>query len=297
TSRSNIEERQNQGFDIGILPQTFQDAVNVTRKLGKQYLWVDSLCIIQYDDNFEDWKKESSRMEAVFRNAYCTIAATAAEDSTKGFLKRSPVRGSRVQCIEVQTPSNGPAYISLIADDFQRDVEDAILNQRAWVLQERALSRRTIHFTAKQTYWECGYGVRCETLTCMRNSQALFLGDPDFPKSLGLRPAQDKVKLFQYLFTRYSQLGLTQHTDKPLAIAGLEKRLAESFETECKYGIFEKFLPRSLLWLRAGSMRMNRILYGNDRKVPSWSWMAYDGEIQYLEVESSEVEWNEGVKL
>jgi hypothetical protein len=32
-------------------------------------------------------------------------------------------------------------------------------------LQERALSRRTMHFTETQTYWECGEGVWCETFT------------------------------------------------------------------------------------------------------------------------------------
>jgi hypothetical protein len=36
------------------LPQTFQDAVVVTRSLGFQYLWIDSLCIIQ--DSFRDWE-------------------------------------------------------------------------------------------------------------------------------------------------------------------------------------------------------------------------------------------------
>jgi hypothetical protein len=53
-------------------------------------------------------------------------------------------------------------------DKFQVDVLGGTLNTRAWVLQERALSRRTLHFTDRQTYWECGGGVRCETLTYMR---------------------------------------------------------------------------------------------------------------------------------
>jgi hypothetical protein len=35
-------------------------------------------------------------------------------------------------------------------------------------LQERALSRRTIHFAEGQLYWECGQGVHCETLARMR---------------------------------------------------------------------------------------------------------------------------------
>ena len=35
-------------------------------------------------------------------------------------------------------------------------------------LQERALSRRTIHFTTKHTYWECGEGVFCENLNALQ---------------------------------------------------------------------------------------------------------------------------------
>jgi hypothetical protein len=46
------------------LPKTFQDAIIVTRKLGVQYLWVDSLCITQDDE--DDWNRESRLMEKVF---------------------------------------------------------------------------------------------------------------------------------------------------------------------------------------------------------------------------------------
>jgi hypothetical protein len=53
------------------------------------------------------------------------------------------------------------------AKNFDRDLEEGELNQRAWVLQERALSPRTIHFTAGQTYWECGSVIRCESLVQM----------------------------------------------------------------------------------------------------------------------------------
>jgi hypothetical protein len=66
---------------------TFQDAVQVTRELGIQYLWIDSLCIIQW--NTEDWQHEAKRMEGVYASAYCTIAATSAVDLNAGFLKRN----------------------------------------------------------------------------------------------------------------------------------------------------------------------------------------------------------------
>lgn len=37
------------GIEWDKLPKTFRDAVTVTRALGVQYLWIDSLCIIQDD--------------------------------------------------------------------------------------------------------------------------------------------------------------------------------------------------------------------------------------------------------
>lgn len=160
TTQDNIDRRQ-RGFSLSELPMTFQDAVKVTRELGVLYLWIDSLCIIQYGDNGEDWKHESSRMESVFSEAYCTIAATAAISSNAGFLERdiSP------EYIYVQDTSGMQFYISTDIDDFDNDVGKAPLNTRAWVMQEAVLSRRTIHFSANQTYWECGEGVYCENLT------------------------------------------------------------------------------------------------------------------------------------
>lgn len=166
-SSDNIKDRSH-NFDATKLPKTFQDAITLTRELGQRYLWIDSLCIIQYGDNFEDWKIESKRMASVFSNAYCTIAATSAKDSTKGFLNRMTSEPLEPRYLKVKTSSHGLVYISKDLDDYHKDVELSILNQRAWVLQERALSRRIIHFTDNQTYWECGDGVRCETLTRMR---------------------------------------------------------------------------------------------------------------------------------
>jgi hypothetical protein len=41
------------GIALAELPPTFKDAIQATRRLGLQYLWIDSLCIIQ--DDVEDW--------------------------------------------------------------------------------------------------------------------------------------------------------------------------------------------------------------------------------------------------
>lgn len=165
TTRTNEKNRMAQGIRIESLPANFRDAIQVTRKLGKEYLWIDSLCILQGDR--EDWIKEGKKMAHVFKNAYCTVAASSAENSHQGFLTRR-AQGTSSQYVLVPNFSHGPVYISNVVDDFVGDVDRAVLNSRAWVLQERVLARRTIHFTKRQTYWECGGGVRCETLTYMR---------------------------------------------------------------------------------------------------------------------------------
>jgi hypothetical protein len=36
-------EAHNGGFTVDTLPQTFQDAITMTRKVGLQYLWIDAL--------------------------------------------------------------------------------------------------------------------------------------------------------------------------------------------------------------------------------------------------------------
>jgi len=146
------------------LGQTFKDAITVTRRLGQRYLWIDSLCIVQDDE--DDWTREAACMEDVFSSAYCVIAATAAKDTRAGFLKPWPEQTSRF--VAVPTPSGALLYFCDSVDDFSTDVEGATLSRRGWVLQERALARRTIHFSTRQTYWECGRGIRSESLALLK---------------------------------------------------------------------------------------------------------------------------------
>jgi hypothetical protein len=100
-------------------------------------------------------------MEDVFSSAYCVLAARAAKGQSDGFLKKRDER-EHLTFIREGLP---PFHICNFIDDFGQHVLEGSLNKRGWVLQERALARRTIYFTNKQTYWECGSGVRCETLT------------------------------------------------------------------------------------------------------------------------------------
>ena len=66
------------------LPKTFQDAIEVARKLNINYLWIDALCIIQDDE--DDWDTECLRMGKYYENPYVTISTLSALGSREGFL-------------------------------------------------------------------------------------------------------------------------------------------------------------------------------------------------------------------
>lgn len=161
TTPGNFQQRLNSGIPFEKLPLTFKNAVQVTRSLNIRYLWIDSLCIIQGDGG--DFDKEAKNMETIFSSAYCVIAASRASGTSSGFLGERAAR----KFVRLGETTGSPYYICEAIDDFQRDVIEGNLNKRGWVLQERALARRTIYFTENQTYWECGKGIRCETLARM----------------------------------------------------------------------------------------------------------------------------------
>jgi hypothetical protein len=133
---ANLEEMK-EGIAMSSLPQTFQDAIRVTRELGQRYIWIDSLCIIQ--DSKEDWFQESSRMGDIYSNSYCTISATGAEDGSMGLF----------------LDHKSPPASDMEAKMWEREVDSAPLNQRAWVFQERFLSHRNLMFGRGCLFWEC----------------------------------------------------------------------------------------------------------------------------------------------
>jgi len=132
-------------------------------------------------------------------------------------------------------------------------------------------------------------------LTCNSN-QAAFLGDPNFPMVAMRSSRGGKIRLYESLYRTYSRLKFTRISDRPIAIAGLEQRLVAAFDTHGGYGVFERpFFGRSLLWKRdeASGRPMTPIVFppGQEYRVPSWSWMAYVGAVEFMDLPFDGVEW------
>lgn len=101
--------------------------------------------------------------------------------------------------------------------------------------------------------------------------------------------------LYQDLYERYSKLALSYATDRPVAIRGLETRLLKVLDTRGGYGVFDIYLRRGLLWQRdqASLERIDCSAKEEQEPVPSWSWMAYAGDIRYMNVPLGEVDWDQ----
>ncbi|RYP84184.1 hypothetical protein DL770_005226 [Monosporascus sp. CRB-9-2] len=146
------------GIPMQRLPQTIQDAIQVSHFLGLQFIWVDALCIIQ--DSPEDWKAEAMRMADVYENSLITIAASGASSCHEGlFSARDALMETPCQLFRISPELSMFAMLeeSEFPGSIQMKVGQEALYKRGWVMQERIFARRTLHF-GQGVHWECRSG-------------------------------------------------------------------------------------------------------------------------------------------
>jgi len=248
-----------------ILPKSFQDAVDISRKLRISYLWIDSLCIIQ--DSPQDWKEQASQMADIYENAFVTIAATKAQGPSQGCYSQTdplflaePLPGYNRLVIRRRLPS-------LKVPCWPYEGVPPILT-RGWTYQELYLSPRVLHFTSQEVMWECHSMQRCES-KCHERTQGL----PD------RRFVEDDDELRMQWCERveaYSPLQLTFVKDRLPAIAAIAKRMQDvRGDSEYLAGLWRDTLLLDLLWYIEAPEK-DRLLEGS---VPTWSWASIPGQV------------------
>jgi hypothetical protein len=153
-------------IELSRLPRTFQDAILITRQLGLQFIWIDSLCIIQ--DSVEDWAQESGAMGTIYQNSCCTIAAAEAQNSHQGcFVHRNPLACNPVRVAhlpEGELLISTPREKQFATMDGQLSGYSIWLSRlvsRGWVFQEALLSPKTLYF-GRGLFWTCRCGQASE---------------------------------------------------------------------------------------------------------------------------------------
>lgn len=141
--------------------QLFCDAALLASNLGVRYIWIDSWCIVQDDD--EDWARESVRMADYYQYAWLTISATTLTPAGGFFGMLSPEKAptiTRLPYYDKQGGQQGHFYAQCVgedklAHDYVQHVSRSSLLRRGWVYQEWMLSRRLLAFSAAGIFVQC----------------------------------------------------------------------------------------------------------------------------------------------
>ncbi|KAH6864737.1 heterokaryon incompatibility protein-domain-containing protein [Alternaria rosae] len=298
TTDRTLPHRQ-RGIEFEALPKTFRDAVQVCREIGIEYIWIDSLCIIQEQETQEDWAKEAPTMGQVYGNSILTISAAAAADSTQGCFKERlglilwpcPIVLFGQSCYLFRYPMNREEIWGNPGDG-EWDVSN-VLARRAWVLQEQVLSLRTITFSKDLLIW------RCPTLS---TNEKYPLGIPHAPdisvdshrllqcivngitSFMPIEPTFGNYDCWYKIVEEFTSRNLTYEEDRLPAIAGIAKRFGMAVNDSYHAGLWRHDMILGLLWRKRGIAVTCTAKSGG---VPSWSWASIKGRVTYSDLLSA----------
>jgi hypothetical protein len=280
-----------------LLTKTLRDAIATARMLGIRYIWVDSMCILQAGSGSkDDWQLHSESMRLVYSHALVNIAAARAENGTDGaFTTRSDLFLRPCHVLW-----NWPSRFHKYVDDPFWTIRKAWRHQahgirtlplytRGWVVQERFLASRVLHFGRDRIFWECtelsmveesfprGFGSSCpEYKTVVDWPFNIDSSTRDASLSTEIQPVRNPMwALWQEMLNEYTRCDLS-FPDKDIfvAISGIAEKFGKHFDHQYVAGLFRQHLPFDLLWQNKGERSE---IY----RAPTWSWASIDGGVQF----------------
>jgi hypothetical protein len=293
-TNSNVQTFKS-AIQFSSLPQTLRDAVTFCRGMKMRYLWVDSLCIVQGDD--DDWLQESAQMRLIYSNSHLTIAAHKPASCKLGFLGNQKFgKDSWQRSFRTKWHGCGPEGKMFVRVLNLSDTKlNSSLEKRGWTAQEGILPTRVLHFTGNEMAWECNNRCVCEcghleSPSALPLLKSTFRGK-DGPEFLNEPFREAWARVIQ----AYSSRRLKKNTDKLIAISGIAQTVNSSrkalheLETGSRPGVRLTYLagmwlegfPSLLLWQvkgRGGNFQHTRIY-----PTPTWSWASIDGPVEYRE--------------
>lgn len=271
TTRANLQEHISTGVPLLSFPKTFRDAIHITRQLDIQYLWIDSLCIVQDDE--ADWLAESEKMGAIYHRAAVTVAASDARNSTEGCFVAE--RGSVGKSSTASHGHNAPTAkfmtrkgeagnmfktcFAHVPTARRSEPYFSPLGHRAWVCQEWYLSRRVIFCTKSGFMWKCREH--------QHNERDRYV---DMYEERG----------WEHLMERYSETHLTRETDRLIAVRGIANELGKTESRqgqEYHYGHWIGGSDTAIMLCWMMKEWASQLDGKGPTGVPSWSWASITG--------------------
>lgn len=283
------------GIPLDDLNLNFKDAVLISIKLGVQYIWIDSLCIIQ--DDSSDWEIEAGKMADIYRQSHINLAASAAHDAHGGMVDLSSLSISKAIPTAViryrstdatvryaaDVPNDGPDDELMIRpSSLKQEYRDLLSHKtspyfaRGWVLQEVALAPRTIYFTTDQIMWQCRELFESEDGTWSAENVIPAL-DYSFTveNCFDFTSKARAYNLWQMWLQSYATRELTYSSDAAAAAAGLINYYKSATGHTPMLGLWKETLYADLKWaIRGRPFKGTEPSHSRPTSnFPSWSWL------------------------
>lgn len=287
------------GVDIASLEHTYRDALIATRSLGVVYLWIDLFCIFQGQDfaSVRDWAAESITMDQVYAGSLLNITAAHGRDGNAGCFTHVSNMATSPSIVVPWVPLAGaePEYHEIIEDSAlrgEKNLLDAFYRtsnvfKRGWIVQERILAPRVLHFASGTFVWEC-----CEGAATHRRPHITQRHDvqPFRPLPGYLGPRAEPWSRSELIATwcnaiwTYSRTMLTKpNEDKLIAVQGVTKRIAGLLSDSLCYGFLSCTLPHALCWSRPPESRNPEGHTVENASFPSWHFARLNEEFLFSE--------------
>ncbi|KAJ0422374.1 heterokaryon incompatibility protein-domain-containing protein [Aspergillus carlsbadensis] len=307
TTRSTIQSRL-AGFPPATLPRTLQDAVTVARNLDIQFLWVDSICIVQ--DDPRDMVHEISKMAQIYKHAYLTINAARARSAKEGFLNYPMKNWPDFTPLRYRIPSKnatsfedawsladhtmGTLWLPYERDDTRVQLPTDPVSRPGWCLQEQVLSPRLLSYGRWPT-WRCqnethsdggfythpDFSTDVNTTSLINRLTQMILYLPDAQPALGgpnLLTAWQLHRGWQVLVKGYSRRELGKSSDKLPAIGGIAAEISRVTGARYLAGLWANSLLEDMMWATAVKEWACR---PSEWRAPTWSWASVDCPVSY----------------
>lgn len=273
TYRSNVKDHQREtGIEDHLheLPRAIQESIDLVRRIGIRYIWIDSLCIVQ--DSHHSFKLNARVMHLIYGNATITVCAADGEDSRTGLVATRPQNRPRQLYEDLS-----PGMRLLVSRPPEAGIRASRWNRRAWTFQERLLSRRCLIFVEGRFYFQC---------RSMGMSENIYPGK--MPTNWSLDSVHAPLQILRELSSRafwfymncvslYTSRDLSNPHDILAAFTGIGELIQGTMQASFIFGLPSSHLDIALLWEPDVKISPREPDTTFDIKFPSWSWCGWEG--------------------
>lgn len=271
------------------LPLTIRDAIALVREIGERFLWIDSLCITQ-DDN--DYKMTQIRlMDQIYNNAVAVIVCATGENAEAGLIG---FRSFSRKWTQYTAAIQGLTVANYAERTYSlEEIWGSKWRSRAWTFQEEMLARRQLTFTSNEVKFESAEGEFSEQfhdpLSRPPHLERSDETDSHWTQSSLQRrfSSGETFEKYTYLISEYSARKMSYSTDALNAIEGVLTYLKSRFPGGFVYGLPYAYLNTALIWEPFGPVKRRRHPTSGAPIFPSWSWAGWECKISYNNAQES----------